>query len=891
MARQQIQAPGIIQVQPQAERVDQFTQPKLKSKIPQEILDLSKFSASLAGWVADVNEETRARQAAQGEFEGTVGRPFGAGYAPAPGEDKNRKEFEALRDKGEILTSEIPYHRRAELTAEGRRAALAARDHVLSAATVAKYSKVWDENGNLDINPVDPDEAFQREVQPFMNVPGLQTLYGQRAATDVLKQTQAAFHAAVAEARDKGHQEYYTNEAVAHLTEAMQQVGMVEEMENSTEFFRKAMGIPLNSPKVSSKDARKGLEDLSDEILRQASVPDPRKVFRLAAENYISIGEQISPEEALRRIDRVRTLKIGPSMVDGGNSLEVAAFRDRLLAQESRLNDAEDRKKDRDAKDLSRNRAAAVSAAETKLSEVFAKSSTPEAGRSEAERYIKGAVPPEFQDEALRISRELYSTYSTPTERDPNKAREVDSLLVGKSPQEVRDTIRVWRSTGEVDATYSFELLAQVDKKEATVLNRPDVQLVQTTIDDQLKIATSGLSGEGASRVADEYLEIRNDFMTKVQDLASGMSQEDPAKIAAEVKALRDAAVQDIRAKREERSAAVKAFHAARRTAWGQGQSHSEQIAEAANQGLITEREADQYINQDLEESGVARYTNAGTGALDKLDPDVLVNVVGRARRDLEERGRKAALDWARTERPKFTSRTEADRAFEEWMSSTLLPDLAKAAGEGDAAPTKAAKPGGEGLKEVQDEKNLEKDREAFRKNVRDLNSRDLDKLLPGTYAKLTTLKKNPPEVARFLETWGSERDLGYARLSAREAIVKVASKEQVPGEVPTEEAVRNLLRTGAASFEDLRTGSLTASPRLGSGQFAIVKPPVTVTFKPESVDIWMTPVSQSLREFDARLTTNKQSLYDIATQYGVPPERQDAWLLHQAALIRAINR
>ncbi len=425
MPRQQVQLPGVVPLQPAARATDQFHNPSTPPPIPQEIIDLSKFSSSLANVVLQARADAGARARAQGQADAAIGRPYGSGVAMTPEAEANRRELKSEVDKGNLLVTEDPWYRVGVLEGDARRVMLQAATEMERAEFYLPLITPYNKDGNFDPNTPDFDAAIDAVFQKFANAPALQSHYGQQIAADMMNSIRGNVGQALAKARDGEVQKYQQTQVVDQLVIGLQHVA-------------DAAADPSIEGIKKFAEAYKGFDDLRIEITNKRNLPDPHAALRQAADAYVTHAALTGSADGLRAIDLVRSLKLGTTTLEGSNTPDNLRFLAQLEDDESRFLDGIDQEKVREEASIKLERTKVIREAELHISEVFSKELA--AGKSAVSiaRQLEtwAASDPRYRDEFKGMIREFLKAEMAPIEDDPEVRQEMYKLLIdGKSAE------------------------------------------------------------------------------------------------------------------------------------------------------------------------------------------------------------------------------------------------------------------------------------------------------------------------------------------------------------------------------------------------------------------------------------------------------------------------
>lgn len=887
MARQQPQLPGVAQAQPQARPVDSFVQTRFRAPIPREIVDLSQFSDSLLGLIYQSEKDAALRQEAEGKANSELGRPFGEPMPLSPELEQHRQKFLKLQEQGVLLPSEDPIYRAQMLAGEGRRVGQNIRDFTLSEETLTAVSTVFDKDGNLILQDSDIDQEFQRLIQPFTGVPALKNLYARNVAADMVETTRAQFHQEVSRRRDLAKQKYHTDQTVSQLTDAVKEVGMYS-IDKSPEGRRRF------------DDAVKGLEDLRVASTKNANMPNWKQAFHSAVDGYILNEAEAGPAQALAAMDLVRDLKIGKSTIGEDDSTEGQAYRASLLRLEEKYTSALHEHTQREIDLLRLNREKFASQADDEISKIFAAADragrAPVSALTEAEAWARQA-PPEYQDEALAKARQLYQAYAAPQPDDPSATRDVDTLLLTKSPDEVRMTVESWLATGRIGATQRLALRGQIQSQEQGWSSRPDVQTAQASLKATFESLSQGKSDEAKISFDTQSASLLKTMNEQIQQVARTTAPANEEKLAADIKA----AVTATQAKLEELKRGLvereKEFHLTRQATNGKGQSYQDQIYQAERDGVISIDQADRYLREDNEAQDMAAYIYSPpiVGVIERaVSEQQRALLDGDKYTDLQLRAQEMAKTWVTDNREKYTSKASFDQAFQQWANTELKAEISKAAG-GTGKRSAAAKPEGPTVQQVTTGERQKAESVKLQRAIVNGNPQVISAAAKPLYQWQNEGLPYPPRgLKQFRNSFGKDAaGVEAARREARKNLgISLAngywSTEGLKVNVPTSPEVdplykRALLSTGAATPNELLSGEMELIDMDEAGTAFSVKMPVT----PEDVDPWKTRFFRSDYEYDAWLQ-QEPSLRALASRYGISEEDFNDWKGQQMALLKA---
>lgn len=925
MARPQVQLPGVIQSTPQASPTNQFVQAKLNEPVPQHILDLSKLSSSLTDWVANAQADAHKRSEAQGEMDASLAKPFGAGTIMTPAEEANRKKWKEAQDRGEILASEDPWYRIGLFTGEGRRAALEMSDHMLDAKTIREAASVVDEKGALILNPPDIDGEFNKHLGVFMNIPAMQTVYGRNGAKDIIDNTRASFHQAVADARDKELQKFYVNDATDQLVRGL------ENMEQVSKFAVPLAPGESGPTPMTHEEISAGFDDIVKTILHDANVPEPRKVLRSALQGFYETGGDQDPDLAISRIDMVRNINIGKTTVEGDNSQEGLAFRARLADDERKYLNASDQKKDREYTDGRKARQTSLDAVHDGVSKIFSEvldaGGTPEAAKRAATLKNSQSTPPEFRDEGVKVIEDIYKSYAAPEELSPRLVNEVADRLLTQSSLDVKDYIKSLKDSKEINALNFNALNAQVDKEIESRQAIPAIQDAQSALKDVFDKMSEGKSPSAKIQTSIESTDALREMNSEIRILTKNAQGKDPEKLAGDVQAILDKTKLKIAKQSEERDAAGRRFVETTSADNDKGISRQGAIWDAWNAGTIDDREKDKMIADDKEKTNRAVYLSPEViqGVLQTSVPNlnkpesVLAGDVPTLQEQLDMKAeiRKNISTWLDSTGATFTTLEDRRREFDAYRTGELVQKTAEMAGTIQKAKPKAVVDSATTLQEgraaqAQAEAGLSfqkllvsKDQgvpAAAMKEVADVSLKAAKTAADTGLGGGQTIL--PPSLKAYRAAIGEKsRDVDLARISVRQEIGEMekfsALGPQGIGKKLTEEekivVKRSFLSTGVASIEELERGSLSSvfdTYNSGSQSVAPFRATYTthqvdVPFKPEDINPWTTQMIPSKQVMDAVEAINPGRLRALSLQYKVPPDQFEAWKATQALMIK----
>lgn len=874
MPRRQVQLPDALQASPQARPTDQFVQTKPNYDVPKHILDISRFSQTLTGLIAQSQIDAHERSMAQGEMDATFSRPFGAGAATTAEGEANRKAFKGAQESGAILPSEDPWYRIGVLTAEGRRAALNVHEHVNTADNINAASRVYDANGNFIPfeQREDPIAIFERQKMAFLNVPALQSIYGQRAAAEMLGRSRAQFVTHVSALRDKQTQEYHETQVVDQI---VAQIGRVEQ----TSLDKSAEGKAYHS------EAMAGLADLLNEQTVKWNLPDGPKVLRQAGiaaiEHAASDPKTGSPWHALAMIDLYRKAPLGTSgsTIGSDNSVDGLAFRMQLDQLEAHYNYAAGVEGERQEKNAELERKAYMRRVEEGISAGFSAGLPPSAAFDKMRRRIEAEVDPRFQSDALKNLQEQYTDRLKPRPRNA----EADDQLQFRLRRDTVDSIDEWISSiqgSEVSWSQASEMRKTLQTEAESWKNLPEVKLASDAIDAETRVFTADRS-EG---VQDQLRDLTNDRVAsaneRIQMRSRGLNgQQRAEQMGGIVKEEYAKATQALDAFKSDISTRSVAFDIELRNANNKGVNFEEKIDAARQAGLLTRSEFRTAVESNQRASDISHYTEDSRvkNVLSSLFPTTEIASIKLAGKNADQviaasnRAYEMAQEWATTERGQYESTRDADNGFTKFINTKLRPEMAKMLDlEGADKPLGAtSKPGGPSF---QQEDNATAGK-AMQGALESGDQQVLKVMAAVSYADpLPRLKDRPQSIGKFKENFGQRNGLmPKIRAQARNEIATL-SRFSVGDQAALKTA---LLNQGIATPRELLAGEMVVNG-------------AAIQFTPKELDIWKTMVFTSTAQFENACLSDSRMVRSIGKLYGVTDEDSDVWIDQQKFLLKA---
>lgn len=314
MARPQVPSlPGAPQVDPVAQPVNTFFQPRLAAPVLQDVIDLSPLSSTLAR-IADAQQQKRAQQdleAGRGADLGPAGVAVQAELAQAhagltSAEEKRKASQETyakLVRTGKIPESWSPWTF-VGWTETAARKLVSQYDRALS-LRIADVSTVVDPQTGQPKNPDSAAKVMQEEWAKIADNGILQDFYGSRVAQDARQQIDERFQKQAAERMG-------VEVVKARETEVQNELGRI--LVNAT---------TQDNPDWKMIGADWSLYAKNNMVLK--SMADPRGTMLSAAKYAASVVADTDAGEAVRLLRHVQDLSAGTTTLgkDTDTGLEI----------------------------------------------------------------------------------------------------------------------------------------------------------------------------------------------------------------------------------------------------------------------------------------------------------------------------------------------------------------------------------------------------------------------------------------------------------------------------------------------------------------------------------------------------------------------------------------